>query len=524
MKKLKTLFYAIAFVGALTSCSDTLDLAPEDYYASGNYWKTQAQFEGFMVGMHNSLRGDYSNVFVLGEARGGTQKFGTSTMSTSLNYSSPIKNNAFTKDQTGVGGWASYYGRILQVNLFIQKAEAATAAVLPDAAKNYLLGQAYGLRAYYYFQLYKTFGGVPIVTEPKPTTTSDPTKLSTARSTPKQTLDFVKQDVDKSEQYFSSDNFTLKSRRAMWSRAATLVLKGDVYLWSAKVAVGDQAPTDVSGDLTKAENALLAVKNSGKFGLLSKFEDVFSTSNKGNNEIIFAIRFADGEATNNAAEFLYQDAVFLNQYIGYNGKVMKDTLNLKGTGGVFRNEYKFELFASYDNADTRKRATFLDYYKVAKGDTTVRAVVLRKFVGSINTTNNRVYDCDIPVYRYADVLLLLAEIANKKGEDPSGYINDIRKRAYGPTFPVYTNGTFEENELAILKERDKEFVWEGKRWYDLRRMQNAAGKPLAFAAAANYPATAPVLLETETHKLLWPIDVNTLNADPLLKDQQNPGY
>lgn len=53
---------------------------------------------------------------------------------------------------------------------------------------------------------------------------------------------------------------------------------------------------------------------------------------------------------------------------------------------------------------------------------------------------------------------------------------------------------------------------------------NAAGKPLAFAAAANYPATAPVLLETETHKLLWPIDVNTLNADPLLKDQQNPGY
>ncbi len=362
------------------------------------------------------------------------------------------------------------------------------------------------------------------VTEPKPTTTSDPTKLSTARSTPKQTLDFVKQDVEKSEQYFSSDNFTLKSRRAMWSRAATLVLKGDVYLWSAKVAVGDQAPTDVSGDLTKAENALLAVKNSGKFGLLSKFEDVFSTSNKGNNEIIFAIRFADGEATNNAAEFLYQDAVFLNQYIGYNGKVMKDTLNLKGTGGVFRNEYKFELFASYDNADTRKRATFLDYYKVANGDTTVRAVVLRKFVGSINTTNNRVYDSDIPVYRYADVLLLLAEIANKKGEDPSGYINDIRKRAYGPTFPVYTNGTFEENELAILKERDKEFVWEGKRWYDLRRMQNAAGKPLAFAAAANYPATAPVLLETETHKLLWPIDVNTLNADPLLKDQQNPGY
>lgn len=525
MKKLKTLFYAIAFAGALTSCSDTLDLTPEDYYASGNFWKTQAQFDGFMIGLHNSLRGDYSNIFVLGEARGGTQKNGTSTMSTSLNYSSPIKNNAFTKDQTGVSGWASYYGRILQVNLFIQKAEAASATILPDATKNYLLGQAYGLRAYYYFQLYKTFGGVPIVTEPMPLATSDPTKLSTARSTPKQTLDFIKQNVEKSEQYFANDNFTLKNKRAMWSKAATLVLKGEVYLWSAKVTTGDQTPTDVTGDLAKAETALLAVKNSGKFGLLSKFEDVFSTSNKGNNEIILALRFADGEATNNTNEFVYQDAVFLGQYTDITGKkVMKDTLNLKGTGGVFRNEYKFELFDSYDDADARKRATFLDYYKVVNGTPTVKAVVLRKFVGSINSTNNRVYDSDIPVYRYADVLLLLAEVANKKGEDPSGYINDIRKRAYGPTYPVYANGSFEENELAILKERDKEFVWEGKRWYDLCRMQDGAGKPLAFSAAANYPATAPVLLESEAFKLLWPIDVNTLNADPLLKDQQNPGY
>lgn len=521
MKKLKTLFYAIAFAGVFTSCN-SLELAPEDYYASGNFWKTSAQFEGFMIGLHNSLRGDYTNMFLLGEARGGTQKNGNSTLSTSLNYSSPIKNNAFTKDQTGVTNWANYYGRIMQVNLFIQKAEEST--VLVESTKNYLLGQAYGLRAYYYFQLFRTFGGVPIVTEPMPTMTSDINKLGSSRSTPKQTLDFIKQTIEKSEQYFAADNFTIKNKKGMWSKAATLVLKGEIFLWSAKVTTGDQNPTDVAGDLTKAENALLAVKNSGKFNLLSKFEDVFSSSNKGNNEIIFALRFADGEATNNAAEFLYQDAVFLNQYIGYNGKVLKDTLNLKGTGGIFRNEYKFDFFASYDNADTRKRATFLDFYKLANGDTTVRAVVVRKFVGSINSTNNRVYDSDIPVYRYADMLLLLAEIANKKGDDPSGYINDIRKRAYGATFPVFANGTFEENELAILKERDKEFVWEGKRWYDLRRMQDGAGKPLAFSAAANYPSTSPVLLETEAYKLLWPIDVSTLTIDPLLKDQQNPGY
>lgn len=521
MKKLRILFYTMAFAGLFTSCN-SLELAPEDYYASGNFWQTPAQFEGFMVGLHNSLRGDYTNMFVLGEARGGTQKNGNSTLSTSLNYSSPIKNNAFTKDQTGVSNWGGYYGRIMQVNLFIQKAEEST--VMNEANKNYLLGQAYGLRAYYYFQLYKTFGGVPIVTDPMPTMTSDINKLGKARGTAKQTLDFVKQMIEKSEQYFAADNFTLKNKKGMWSKAATLMLKGEIFLWSAKVTTDDQQAVDVAGDLKKAEDALLSVKNSGKFSLLNKFEDVFSSSNKGNNEIIFALRFADGEATNNAAEFLYQDAVFLNLYTGSNGKVLKDTLSLKGTGGIFRNEYKFELFESYDDADARKRATFLDFYKVVNGTPTVKAVVLRKFAGSINSTNNRVYDCDIPVYRYADVLLLLAEIANKKGEDPSGYINDIRKRAYGPTYPVYANGTFADNELAILKERDKEFVWEGKRWYDLRRMQDGAGKPLAFSILAGYPATSPVLAENEAYKLLWPIDINTLNGDPLLKGQQNPGY
>ena len=79
-------------------------------------------------------------MFVLGEARGGTQRNGNSTLSTSLNYSSPIKNNAFTKDQTGVSNWANYYGRIMQVNLFIQKAEEST--VMTETTKNYLLGQA----------------------------------------------------------------------------------------------------------------------------------------------------------------------------------------------------------------------------------------------------------------------------------------------------------------------------------------------------------------------------------------------
>lgn len=48
------------------------------------------------------------------------------------------------------------------------------------------------------------------------------------------------------------------------------------------------------------------------------------------------------------------------------------------------------------------------------------------------------------------------------------------------------------------------------------------GKPLAFSAEAGYKGTSAVLKESESHKLLWPIDVSTMNADDLL--EQTPGY
>ena len=76
--------------------------------------------------------------------------------------------------------------------------------------------------------------------------------------------------------------------------------------------------------------------------------------------------------------------------------------------------------------------------------------------------------------------------------------------------------------MAILHERDKEFVWEGKRWFDVVRMQDASHNSLVFSATANYPATSPLINTNEKHKLLWPVDINTMNINPLL--EQTPGY
>jgi len=156
----------------------------------------------------------------------------------------------------------------------------------------------------------------------------------------------------------------------------------------------------------------------------------------------------------------------------------------------------------------------------------LEGTVLKKFLGSINNAGNRVFDTNEPLYRYVDVLLMLAEIENMKGGNPAKYINEVRKRAYGNDFDdttdSYHNSDFKTNELEILKERDREFVYEGKRWYDVCRLKDAQnGRPLAFDNASTY-RDVPVLDPNDTYKLLWPVDKTTLNADPLLK--QTPGY
>ena len=370
--------------------------------------------------------------------------------------------------------------------------------------------------------LYRTYGGVPVIERAKVldgvTHASD---LYTPRSTPKQTLDFIKSDIAKSDQYFASD-FTVKSN-GLWSKAATLMLKAEVLLWSGKVADGDQTPEN--SDLQTAKDALNQL--TGKFSLLEKFGDIFANDNKENNETIFAFRFMYPEAVcNRVLQHIYPTA-FINRYYSKEGKLLGDTLDLRGIGSQTA-DYKFEFFESYLPGDTRKEETFLDYYvHDDNGNVVDKGLVLRKFLGIINPTGSRSLVTDIPLFRYADALLMMAEVENKLGNDPSPYINQVRQRAYGsdydPVIHAYSNSDFATNELAILHERDKEFVFEGKRWFDIRRMQDATGRPLVFSDAVIYGDGLPVLdFATEAHKVLWPVDVNTMSDDPTV--EQTPGY
>ena len=77
MKKIVIGFALLTLSLTFNAC-DNLELAPEDYYASGSFWKTSTQVDGAMVGLHNKLRSYQFTLFNLGELRGGTLRTGTS--------------------------------------------------------------------------------------------------------------------------------------------------------------------------------------------------------------------------------------------------------------------------------------------------------------------------------------------------------------------------------------------------------------------------------------------------------------
>ncbi|MGL5913665.1 MAG: RagB/SusD family nutrient uptake outer membrane protein [Bacteroidales bacterium] len=535
MKRFKhTILYsilALSLVISATSCSDWLDLAPEDYYGSESYWKTETQVIAYIDGIHKHLRDiTFQHSIVFGELRGGMFRSGGTSDGNTASYGTVILQN-FDEFNTGVSKFGDIYGRITNINLFI--ARVTDADFISQEKKDFFLAQAYGLRAFYYFDLYRVYGGVPLRLTPDVVDgVTDPTQLYMPRSTPKEVMTQIKSDIVTSLLLFGDVNdFDPYKRgsKVYWSKAATESLSGEVYLWTSKVTTGDDVANEAN--LVEAKRSFESVVNNYNLSLQPSFERVFDVSNKANSEIIFAMRYLEGEATNSFGSFLYNMATgSTKDRFKADGTVFGDPLGIQ-TSGAQTYEYYLSLFNIFDDEDTRKQSTFIASYSKDDSDVlSLYSIHVRKNIGYINNLGLRIYNGDMSFYRLPLIYLSLAEIANMEGNNAAveTYINLVRERAYGENWDIAKYGykalDFTQNELAILAEKDKEFVQEGQRWWDIRRMTlTKGGTPLVFCTEANLNSSTSLLNEaTEAHKVLWPIERNLLNNDPELS--QTPGY
>lgn len=520
----------LLLIAGLTSCRKQLDLTPISTISNASYWQTASQFDAFVTGIHARFRSDNANMQLLGEMR--ADIFGTDLPNLSAFTGEATQGlertwqNNLTLTATPVTNFGGFYYNIVQINLLIS--ELHTTKVVPAANVQYYLGIAYGMRAFYYFQLLRSWGGVVIQTDP--VVSFDISSLAKPAASAADVTALIKTDIDSSLSNFGGNySFSSVFGKAYWSKAATEMLQAEVYLWTSYRGGG-------AADATTALNALNDIQTNvpslhllttntsvtgavAGSGLLSPYASVFSSANKGNAEMIFASHYLYSATVNEATmgfvttSFVPQTGLISNFYDSVNQTQFNS--NTTGNwGGLLRAPVKITAFRQFNPLDTRALASIQPAYKYSGGVYTIAGCFACKYQGEF-VAGNRVIDNDFPIYRYADLLLLKAEAEIRLGQDPSNEINLVRARAYGASYNAATMG-FPNQPIdaspmeALLQERLYEFVFEGKRWYDLVRMDPNGSYVFEHTTAS------------QPYQLLWPIDVNALTNNPKLT--QTPGY
>jgi len=519
-----------ATIVLLGGCQKELNLSPISSISNSSYWQNASQFDAFVTGLHTRFRADNANMQVLGELR--ADIFGTDLPNLGAFTGEATQglertwDNTLTLTATPVTNFGGFYYNIVQINLLINKLHSTK--VVSPANYNYYLGIAYGMRAYYYFHLLRSWGGVVIQTDP--VLSFNISSLSKAASPADQVAALIKTDIDSSLSNFGSNyTFFPVFGKAYWSKAATQLLKAEVYLWTsyrgggaADATVALNALNDVQTNvpglhlLTTNTSVTGAVPGSG---LLSPYASVFSSANKGNAEIIFASHYLYSATVNEATmgfvttSFVPQTSLLSNFYDSA-GNAPFNSNTTGNWGGLLRAPVKIATFRQFNPLDTRALASIQPAYSLSGGKYVIAGCFADKYQGEF-VAGNRAIDNDFPIYRYADLLLLKAEAEIILGTDPSNEINLVRARAYGANYNPATMGFPNQPidarpEEALLQERLYEFVFEGKRWYDLVRLDPAGSYVFEHTTA------------TQAYQLLWPIDVNALTNNPGLV--QTTGY
>ena len=518
MKKISCLILIIlSLVG--TSCEKFLSEPNPNNITLGSYFKTQNDFDLAVNGAYAQLRGLYNNrsAWIMGEMRSDNTHYDYKSSDQAVATVNRYAVADFLDDKYNnqtPAKWNSGFNAISAVNVIIDHIDDIK---LPEASRSAILGQARFIRALVYFDLVRYYGGLPIY-QHAPLSREE---TYIPRSSVQEVYDLIIADATDAAAKLSAPAFPQTGRA---TKGAALALLGDVYLTLKKY------------DL--AESTLKQVTAMG-YTLFPNFADAFQLANKNGRESVFEIQFNTGLAVPQANV----DASVYNflPRMANTTVVTGISFNSIATVGGFNTPTQ-DLIGAYEAGDLRLDASVA----IAEGtfnasdDFTATAVKSpvnytppagkvgrpfpRKFLHA-HTIGNQTND-NWPVYRYSEVLLLLAESLHQQGKSAEAllYLNAVRERAFGDASHNITTTDQAALQAAILKERRLELAFENKRWLDLVRTGNAITVMNAFGIGqkAQYSYLQPGSYNVTQNRLLFPIP----NAEILLNDKlsQNPGY
>ena len=477
---------------SLSSCKGLLDLKPDSSMTYNGFWDTEEGARSAFIGNYTRFRGYAGTFWDLGEMR--SDLWGGKTMESP--FGETMIQNDFNELKAPYGGnFADFYGFLHNVNDFIVNAPKSP---LASNAKDFnnMMAQMHGIRAFVYYTMLKTWGDVVISTNPADGDFIANESMQKRKRAPKaEVMKQVLDDIAKSLEYYEKSGANnWRNSSAYWSKNATLTLKGDALLWKGQVLNGGQA------DFQAAKEALQLVK-----GSLVAYNDLWGIDNEGNKEFIFAFDYKENQSSHWYGSLTAKagDVVSL---VDQKGNSVKDKYGFQGANRYGVSQFAINKLYEFDG--DKRQNTFILFYEPGKpadvhnlASEDYKGAALSKFMGYNDKSGERRYWENIPLYRYADVLLLLAEAKNQLGEDPSDEINMVRVRA--GVAVKYISKSKLDNKRAILDERLREFAGEGKRWWDLVR----AGDDLVFDYVTN-------LKKENRHMIYLPLSNSLISKDP----------
>jgi len=478
MNKILKIASFLLFISMFTACKKWVDYNPHDDFriTELDYLKSESDYRTMAISVYTPIQWLNQTVPV-GDIASDNAVAGGENASDVLPLQQIDDHTITPVNATLLELWKASYEGINRANYMHQyKAKNLAGTTVDFAGKDALYGEVYFLRAYYYFNLVKLFGDVPLFTE-KRLGLSDSKTLGRS----------PKADVYK--------QIELDLNAAIGVLPAIQVQKGRVTKYAAQALLGKVLLYQNKFDAAAAMLENVITPNA--FSLVADFGSIFLAAGENGPESVFEIQYSNTSPYYNWGGVTRGQGNHSVQQCGIRG--------LNGAGampyaaGWSTNLPTVNLANAYSAGDLRKSVTVLDIeaYKAANPAFNITYQVApykntglynQKYLPRKEETSGQVelnYLNNFRTIRFAEVLLMAAE-ANNRATAPNdtkaqAYLNRVRQRAFGDLLHNIT-ATGTTLKQAIWDERRLELAMEGDRFFDLVRTGQAAAKISGFVA------------------------------------------
>lgn len=463
----------------------------------------------------------YSNFFIgdimSDDALKGGQNIGDMADAYDMENFKTIPNNGLLLDF-----YQAQYQGIGRCNLGLREVALLTTDESMNAKlKERLLGELYFLRASYYFNLVRVYGGVPLV--------DFVVESSNDWKQPRASVADI-YELMLSDLKMANNMLWVKSAygqddlgRATQGAAQAMLLKVNLY----------------NKNYNEAEIWGQRIITSGEYSLWSNYADAFTLAAENGLESVFEVQYTDDPTS----DYGGGNGEGGNGYTRgtYTTILTRSRSSLLGGGWGF-NKPTQNLYDEYEANDPRRGASILnptdEQIENPDQEIYLGSRYLNRKTGFYDETGNAI-ELSHPsrsllnriVIRYADVLLMYAEACaeNANLASAKNTLEEVRLRARQgddsvlPSFPDYLDYTDTKEDLikAIRHERRVELSMEGHRWYDLCRWGIAKQVMDAYKASETLEAQSHMAEFIEGKHELLPIPSKEIELNPM---EQNPGY